>query len=245
MAGRYAEVLEKLSQTPLVPQAAIILFSRGTGVEHFLERWQELFPKIPAAGGAAARGAGQEHGELLPPAEDVAVLLLTDGPWQAETLNAHDAGPTWEFQADGPRTLARLRQSSYGEWEPAAAVFRALQTGSGRGKEDCETITLSDSKGRNLHCSIAGDSLQTGADLPADGKLQLRTTSRAAVAEKIRRFCAEPDALVFGCAGLRGLLETPFETGARSLAGFMFGELVTLAGRPQFGNLMATRLIRK
>lgn len=63
--------------------------------------------------------------------------------------------------------------------------------------------------------------------------------------EKFRQFCGEPNAAVFGCAGLRSLLDAPLEPGPGSVAGFMFGELVTLAGQPQFGNLMAVRLLPK
>lgn len=246
VAGRYAEVLERLPRITFVPQAAIILFSRGTGVEPFLERWQKLFPQVPVAGGAAARGSGQERGELLPPAEDVAVLLLADGPWQTETLNVHTAaGPVWEFQSAGPRTIARLCQPG-GHWEPAATVFRVVQAESGRGNEDCESITFSDLNCRNLHCAFSGEALQTGADLPADGRLRLRTVARADAAEKLGCFCAAPSALVFGCAGLRGLLDAPLVPGGvGGLTGFLFGELVTLAGRPQFGNLMAARLVRR
>jgi hypothetical protein len=47
---------------------------------------------------------------------------------------------------------------------------------------------------------------------------------------------------VFGCAGLRSLLDAPLPVAPGTRAGFMFGELVTLAGRPRFGNLMAARL---
>jgi hypothetical protein len=36
---------------------------------------------------------------------------------------------------------------------------------------------------------------------------------------------------------------TPVAPG--TLVGFMFGELVTEAGRPQFGNLMAARLVEE
>jgi len=245
VAGRYADVLVQLGQITLVPRAAIVLFSRGTGVEHFLEQWRKLFPQLPVAGGAAARGAGQERGELLPAAEDVAVLLLADGSWRAETLNLHDDGPVWAFQADGPRTITQLRRPGDNAWQPAAAIFRTCQVKSGRENADCESITWSDLNGRNLHCSFAGESLQTGADLPADGQLRLRTVPRMFAPKKFRHFCAEPNALVFGCAGLRSLLDAPVETGQGSIAGFMFGELVTLAGRPQFGNLMAVRLLRK
>ena len=67
----------------------------------------------------------------------------------------------------------------------------------------------------------------------------------AGVARRLAAFCAEPNALVFGCAGLRSLLDAPLPVAPGTLVGFMFGELVTLDGRPQFGNLMAARLVRK
>jgi hypothetical protein len=85
--------------------------------------------------------------------------------------------------------------------------------------------------------------LQSGADLPPDEQLLLRTVSRAEAAKKLGQFCSAPHALVFGCAGLSSLLDAPLATGSGSLAGFMFGELLTIAGRPQFGNLMASRLV--
>jgi hypothetical protein len=244
VAGSYADVLEQLRHISFIPQAAIILFSGGTGAEKFLQEWQKLFPAVPVTGGAAARGNGQERGELLPPAEDVGVLLLTEGSWQAETLKVHDVvGTAWQFRADGPRTITHLRRSASNSWETAAAAFRAAQTKLGRENTDCESITWSDVNGRNLHCSFAGEFLQSGADLPPDGQLLLRTISRAEAAKKLGQFCAQPNALVFGCAGLRSLLDAPFATGSDCLAGFLFGELVTLAGQPQFGNLMASRLV--
>ena len=48
--------------------------------------------------------------------------------------------------------------------------------------------------------------------------------------------------IAFGCAGLRSLFEAPLPVASGTLVGFMFGELVTLGGCPQFGNLMAARL---
>jgi hypothetical protein len=244
VTGSYPGVLEKLRHLTFVPQAAIILFTGGTGAENFLRQWQKLFSAVPVAGGAAARGNGQERGEVLPPAEDVAVLLLTEGVWQAETLNVHDViGSAWQFQADGPRTITHLRRASSEPWQTAAAAFRALQAEAGRENSDCESITWSDVNGRNVHCSFAGECLHSGADLPTDGQLWLRMISRAEVAKKLGQFCAHPNSVVFGCAGLRSLLDAPFATGADCLAGFMFGELVTVAGQPQFGNLMASRLV--
>src|SRR5262245_33696880 len=61
VAGRYAGVLTRLRNLAFDPQAAIVLFTRGTGMENFLQKWERLFPGLPTVGGAAARGAGQER----------------------------------------------------------------------------------------------------------------------------------------------------------------------------------------
>jgi hypothetical protein len=241
LAGTYDEVWSQLDRVAWRPAAALILFSHARGIEAFLEKWNVRFAGMPAAGGGAALGAGQTAGELLPAAADVAVLLIRGGRWQAETLNVHDrTGQAFEFRASGPRTLTHLRDGD--AWAPAATVFRSLQAAHGRAGTDCESLTICDAGGRNLHCRFDGEVLHTGAELPADGRLELRKVSRADAAQRLAEFCAVPDALVFGCAGLRSLLDAPLPVAAGSLVGFMFGELVTLDGHPQFGNLMAVRL---
>jgi hypothetical protein len=243
VAGTYAEVLRAFADLSFKPAAAIVLFAHGAGVEAFLEDFQKQFPCVPVAGGGAALGAGQSVGELLPQAADVAVLLIRDGQWRVDTLNVHDrTGRIFEFRAAGPRTISHLREEKDGDWLPAATVFRALQVEYRRAEADCESLTLCDTNGRNVHCRFDGEVLHTGADLPVDGRLELRTVSRAVAATRLAAFCAVPNTLVFGCAGLRGLLDVPLPVAPGTLVGFMFGELVTLAGHPQFGNLMAARL---
>lgn len=243
LAGTYAEVLRAFADLSFNSAAAIVLFAHGAGVEEFLQDFQKQFPGLPVAGGGAALGAGQNAGELLP-AADVAVLLIRDGQWRTDTLNVHDpTGRSFEFRAAGPRTITHLREDKGGDWLPAAAAFRALQADYGRAASDCESLTLCDAGGRNVHCRFDGDVLHTGADLPADGRLECRVVSRADAAARLAAFAAVPNSLVFGCAGLRGLLDAPLPVAPGTLVGFMFGELVTLAGLPQFGNLMAARLV--
>ena len=244
ITGSYAEVLTSLEDPPCEPKAVIILFAGEMGVEAFLEQWNRLFPGVPVAGGAAARLDGSPRGELHPLSEDAAVLLLSEGTWTADTLNVHDrVASEWAFRADGPRDMAQLRPAAGGQWQAAAAVFRTQQAARGRNSEDCETITFSDAQGRNLHVWISGDHLYTGANLPSEGPLFLRTVEKTAVAGKLDKFCFAPNSIVFGCAGLRGLIDKPLAVGTDGLAGFMFGELVTLGGQAQFGNLMASRLV--
>ncbi len=245
IAGSYELVLSLVPELAFNPAAAIVLFSRGTGQEEFLDRWQKFFPGLPVVGGAAARTSGCDVGEVRPAAQDVAVLLISEGAWVAETLNLHRlCDSEWQFRAEDPRAITRLRPTHGGDWQPAATVFRAQQAAHGRTEQDCESITLSDEHGRNLHVSIVGDHLRLGANLPSNGLLTLRTLQTSAVSGQFRDFCAEPHSIVFGCAGLRGVMDQPFEVPETNLAGFLFGELVTVAGQPRFGNLMAARLRR-
>jgi len=242
VSGSYADVWTQLDRIAWRPAAAVILFSHARGIETFLKRWTAQFAGIPVAGGGAALGTGQAAGELLPAAADVAVLLIRDGRWRTDTLNVHDrTGRMFEVRADGPRTITHLRQTH--DWVPAATAFRALQAEHQRAEADCESLTLCDAGGRNVHCSFDGEALHTGSDLPADGRLECRIVTRANAARRLAEFAAVPNALVFGCAGLRSLLDAPLPVAPGTLAGFMFGELVTIDGRPQFGNLMAARLM--
>jgi len=48
--------------------------------------------------------------------------------------------------------------------------------------------------------------------------------------------------LIIGCAGIRSLLLEPLKTGKNSLAGFLFGEVVTIEHQPLFGNLTLGKL---
>ena len=54
-------------------------------------------------------------------------------------------------------------------------------------------------------------------------------------------FYDDPDAIVFGCAGLSGLLDKPLDTDSLGL--FLFGEVCTVDGVAEFGNLMLSKLI--
>jgi hypothetical protein len=244
VAGTYADVLAHLRDRLLEPKAAVALFAQASGMEAFLAECHRLLGTTPMVGGAAARGAGQTCGELLPAAAEVSMLLITKGTWTVKTLNVHDATATkLEFRSSEPRTITHLRHQSSGGWRSAAMVFRALQTEYSCSSADCESITICDSQGRNMHVSFAGEWLHTGADLPIAGSLVIRIVTRSDASQRLAAFCSVPSALVFACAGLRRLIDMPIEVAPGTLVGFMFGELVTLVGRPQFGNLMAAGLV--
>jgi hypothetical protein len=54
------------------------------------------------------------------------------------------------------------------------------------------------------------------------------------------RFYDDPAAIIFGCAGLKGLLEEPLEGSGLGL--FLYGEVCTAGSVSQFGNLMLSKL---
>ena len=70
--------------------------------------------------------------------------------------------------------------------------------------------------------------------------MKLRYVKQETVYETMRAFYDDEDAIVFGCAGLSGLLEKPLDT--KSLGLFLFGEVCTVNGKPEFGNLMLSKL---
>ena len=56
----------------------------------------------------------------------------------------------------------------------------------------------------------------------------------------MRAFYDDKDAVVFGCAGLSGILDKPLDT--KSLGLFLFGEVCMSEGYAEFGNLMLSKL---
>ncbi|MFZ4695885.1 MAG: hypothetical protein ACOYMV_12240, partial [Verrucomicrobiia bacterium] len=177
-------------------------------------------------------------------AEDVALLLLTQGKFEIISANLHlRKANAVEFQHEGPRRLIALRFQGETDWHPAAAFYRELQKDAGVGARDFESLAMSDTRGRNLHAAFEGETLVTGSDLPEGPLLHVGRTNSVAVLDGMETFCSDPSSLVFACAGLRGLLPGPVRTGDGTVAGFMFGEVVCDAQGPSFGNLMLSKLV--
>lgn len=60
---------------------------------------------------------------------------------------------------------------------------------------------------------------------------------------KIQKFYDDKDVIVFGCAGLKGILHSGLSCSGTGL--FMFGEVCTISGHSDFGNLMLSKLKTK
>ncbi|HEY5583211.1 MAG TPA: hypothetical protein VIK78_01815, partial [Ruminiclostridium sp.] len=87
LAGKYAEVLEKLQKLSFIPKGLIAVFPKNSGIEKFTATCKNMFGNIPMIGGGAAVGLGQVEGEILPASKEVAVLAVSQGNFKVETLN--------------------------------------------------------------------------------------------------------------------------------------------------------------
>jgi hypothetical protein len=79
-----------------------------------------------------------------------------------------------------------------------------------------------------------------GISLNLQSKMLLRYVPQNLVRDRMARFYDDPAAIIFGCAGLKGLLEEPLESPGPGL--FLYGEVCTANGVSQFGNLMLSKL---
>jgi len=237
LGGTYTGVLDDLARAPAA-KTGIVLFARADGMEAFLTAVGRLQPGLTLLGGATARQGST--GELAPPAPEVSLLLLPAG--EVETTNVlTPTGPRIEAKTAGPRRLAALRAWGESAWQPARQALVALKARSGCPVDRFEEATLADPLGRNLHLSVNGDELDSGAQVDSV-ELVFRTARPDEVQTRFQEFCSVPNALVVGCAGLRSLLARPLRPAAGTLVVFLFGEVIPLAGQNRFGNLMLGRL---
>jgi len=242
-SGNYDSVLKTLSSLAFKPRICIVFFSKPTGIESFIDRLIQIMPGVQLIGGGAAIADGQTVGELMPPGEDVTLLAVEEGNFELESLNIFDKNDlAIEIKKTSSRDFEQLRVLPGGEWQSALDFFHRLQTSLGLELSNFEAVTFCDKDDRNIHFSIAGNSLHAGANLPDDDKLFLRSVSNNHVEGRVANFMSDKRALIFGCAGIRSLIKNPIFTGHNSLVGFMFGELVMLNHTPMFGNLMLAKL---
>jgi len=242
-SGNYDSVLKTLSVLSFKPKVCIVLFSKPTGIESFIDRLIQIMPSVPLIGGGAAFADGPEEGELMPPGGDVTLLAVEQGNYDLESLNIFDKNDfSIEIKKTSLRDFEQLRVLPDGGWQSALDYFHRLQTSLGLENSNFESVTFCDKNDRNIHFSKAGNSLHAGANLPDDDILFLRILNNNHIEERVASFMSDNRALIFGCAGIRSLIKIPILTGNNSLAGFMFGELVMLNHTPMFGNLMLAKL---
>lgn len=235
LTGNYEHVLQKASQVREQVYAAIVLFGNAGGENRFLAQLQTLF-SCPMVGGGAACDAATGRSGLVTGGGEVAVFLITDSRYNYEAVTQCIHDRILEnccIVMKDARTLQTINGID------AAAYLRGWREKLGLRETDFEHLTLSDENHVNAHLSFTDGMIKSGRDLQE--KMILRYVDHACVYERMEAFYNDPNAIVFGCAGLSGLLDRPLKTPSFGL--FLFGEVCHVDGASEFGNLMLSKLV--
>ena len=237
LTGSYEDMLTAAREVAVPVKAAIVVFGNAGGENTFLADLQKIIRCPMVGGGAAIDGATGKAG-LIPGTGPGAVFLITDNRYTftAVTQCIHDEilGEVTLTTAD-PRTILTING------QDAAEFLREKKGQFGIPETDFEHLTISDRMGVNAHLSCVDGVIKSGRDVHE--KMILRRVAHEKVYETMQAFYDDKDAIVFGCAGLSGLLDKPLETDALGL--FLFGEVCTVDGIAEFGNLMLSKLVIK
>lgn len=241
--GSYAEASAWMaSQLPHV-RAFVLIFTRGEGMERFLAGLPAEVASVPMAGGAAARANVAATGFTHPAAQDLAVLALTEGSWEAVSISAHfPEGDAFECPGNDPRKFSEVR-TAHGSFG-AGDFLRQARAAHGLAPGDWDRLALVTNEGIVLHLHEEGGLVVSGADLPASREVRLALFDPSRGREAILAH-ASPETLAFGCAGLFELFgeDRPWE--ALMPTTYLFGELATTSASPRFANLTFSLLIRR
>ena len=235
LTGKYEHILQLASSVEEKVYAAIVIFGNAGGENRFLAQLQRLIP-CPMVGGGAACDPKTGKSGLITGHGEAAVLLITDPryTYEAVTECIHDVVlEKCSIITADPRTLISINGID------AAVYLSQWRQKLGLADTDFEHLTLSDTRNINAHLSNINGVIKSGRDLHET--MILRYVSQEAVYSRMEAFYNDPDAVVFGCAGLSGLLDRPLFTHSCGL--FLFGEVCCVDGVSEFGNLMLSKLV--
>ena len=191
--------------------------------------------KIPLVGGGAAINEETGKKSLLTGYNQAALYLINDDAYEYEVLCEnihHDILGTHNLSFTDSRTLIAIDNVDAATW------LSNKKAEMGIPHDDFEHMTFSDLDGFNVHLSVSDGIVHSGADLSS--KMQLRYVSPSKVNERIQKFYDDTDSIVFGCAGLKGILSDEVKT--QSIGLFLYGEICTMNQRSNFSNLMLSKL---
>ncbi len=230
-SGTYDECLENIPEGTW--QAGIVLMGNAGGENEFVRTLAEKV-KAPLAGGSAAINPVTGESALITGRGQATVFLIDDERYKIEVVskNIHQ------------NVLGEHKISHSGRWideidgcEPKRWLMDQKKK-LGLGKEDFEHLTFSDEHGINVHLSEVDGKIFSGRDLCET--MYLRYVPHEEVQREIQEFYDDKDAVIFGCAGLKGILDSGLQCDGTGL--FMFGEVCTVDGYSDFGNLMLSKL---
>ena len=237
--GTYSAVLKAVQAFPgkASVRAGILLFGNAGGENRFLRELQQVISCPIVGGGAAIDGLTGRKG-LITGGGEAALFFITDDryTYEAKTQCIHSRIlGSCTLELEDARTVKTINGMD------GVAFWREQQRLCGLKDTDFEHMTLSDLDNVNAHLSVTDGKLRSGRDLTET--MLLRCVDQETVYPTMREFYADPEAIVFGCAGLSGLLDRPLATDSLGL--FLFGEVCHTAGKSEFGNLMLSKLVIK
>ena len=235
LCGTYKECLENIPDGKW--QAGIVLFGNAGNENEFMKALSEK-TGVPFVGGAAATNPVTGEKGLITGGGEAAVFLICDERYDFEVIceNIHDVLSEHKISYSG-RWINEIDGCDAKEW------LLKQKEKAGVPSNDFEHLTLSDKYGINAHLSEVDGRIFSGRDLSET--MYLRYIAHEDVQRKIQNFYDDNDAIIFGCAGLKGILDSGLTCSCTGL--FMFGEVCTISGHSDFGNLMLSkiRIIKK
>lgn len=230
LTGTYEEILKAAADIKKA-DVAIVFFGNAGGENGFLHELQAILG-CPMVGGGAAFTAKPG---LVTDSGEAAVLVVDDDRYTfaTETQCVHrELLDTCRLELEDERTILTINGQN------AASYLKEKKAAYGVPETDFEHITLTDELGVNAHLSFADGKIKSGRDLQET--MYLRRVPHEEVTAAAWEFYDDKDAIVFGCAGLGGILDEIPQT--PSLGLFLFGEVCTVDGKAEFGNLMLSKL---
>lgn len=230
--GTYEECLRQIPNGEW--KAGIVLLGNAGNENAFVKALSKKVRAPLVGGGAAIHPKTGEKG-LITGKGQAAVFLIDDTRYQFEVSCEnihHDILSEHEITFRDARVIEAIDGQEPKEW------LKNQKEKLGLAEDDFEHLTLADSSGINAHLSECDGKICSGRDLTS--RMQLRYVSEDKVWERMQAFYNDKDAIVFGCAGLKGILPAKLKTEGVGL--FLFGEVCTKDNKSEFGNLMLSKI---
>ena len=216
-------------------QAGIVLFGNCGGENAFIRKLYEK-TSCELTGGAAACDSVNGTSGLIAGGNQVAVYMICDPDHKiyVESKNIHEnLLGVHKIGFTDSRVLDTI------DGKDAVLWFTERREEYGFDSNDFEHMTFSDLNGVNAHMSMDGERLVSGRDLCEE--MILRYVDKGNVYPQMNSFYNDSNAIIFGCAGLKSILEQNIMLDTMGM--FMFGEVATVNGIPEFGNLMMSKMV--
>lgn len=214
---------------------AIVLTGNAGGENGFLKNLSSVINCPIVGGGAAINLETGQAGLLNQSGAEVSAIFITDDGYEFKTtyMNIHS-----NIVREHTLGFSDKRVLDTVDGEPTQSWLKAKKHELGFDSADFEHITFATTSGINAHLSMNDGKVFSGRDL--EERMVLRYIDKNDVDSQMQSFYQDDDAIIFGCAGLRGILTAPLTT--RSIGLFMFGEICDVDGKVEFGNLMLSKI---